>query len=315
MSKLLAIAFSDVHLHIWKEFNQDLRRTLVSFTVMELILEEGHRNGVPVLFTGDLLHNPHNVSNKLLSLIAEHFKRWENKGYHFYAIAGNHDQGDSSDYVKTFSIMFPDLITVLDNEAIEEDDFNIVGCPYRKGNVGLREDIKNLLDPDMDNITMVHTDIPGASDYNGFKPDKVDNMGTDLEFFFGTDLVLSGHIHKFQRLSNNIYMVGSTNQQRTSDSSGTFGYIEISTSMKVKFCELVTPGFKFYTDEPGDDHNYWVKVNNPPEDGGEELDDNVLRELHSRNSLVEGYAKFKGVKQKGRINLLKELLDNDEDNI
>ena len=80
--------------------------------------------------------------------------------------------------------------------------------PYIDHNVGLSEYLKNIkLDKDADNILMLHTDYPGAKDTDGREIDSVENLNLNVLNRF--DLIICGHIHKPQRLSKKVYMIGA----------------------------------------------------------------------------------------------------------
>ena len=90
MKKVIAIAFSDLHINDWSKFNTENSRTLNGFSVLHRIAKLCDRYKCPALFCGDLFHKPElmtqelrNITDRELSKLPSTFK--------CYAINGNHD--------------------------------------------------------------------------------------------------------------------------------------------------------------------------------------------------------------------------------
>ena len=122
-------------------------------------------------------------------------------------------------------------------------------------------------------------------------------------------LVLVGHIHKKQELGSNILFPGATNQQRSSDSKGTFGYYKIYSDLTYKFIELKTPIFRFYKEESeiDNDTDYWVKTKDL-KIIKEEVED-VEIETTDKTSIAKEYMKSEGIKSKRKRRLLIKYLN------
>ena len=58
MKKVLAIAFSDLHINDFTKFNKDNERTLNHFRVLFLIRDLCKKYKCPAIFCGDLFHKP-----------------------------------------------------------------------------------------------------------------------------------------------------------------------------------------------------------------------------------------------------------------
>ena len=74
MSKVLAVAFSDLHLNLWAKFNKDNKRTQDSFRVLFKIIEECEKYDVPALFCGDLFHKPEKLDLDLALMFRDFMK-------------------------------------------------------------------------------------------------------------------------------------------------------------------------------------------------------------------------------------------------
>lgn len=324
MKKLIAIVFSDLHINLWNKFNEDNRRTLNHFRVLHVIKEICKANGnIPALFCGDLFHKPENIDQDLLLFVQNQFWSMCQSSFRCYAISGNHDMSQtnsidvhSTSWVDIFS-RYHTWLKCLDFKGDFIDVVNnivVYGVPYIDHNRGLTEYINNIkLDPDCKNILMLHTDYPGAKDNDGREIGSVENLNLNVLNKF--DLVLCGHIHKPQRLSKKVYMVGAPIHQRRTDRGSKLGYWELYSDLSMKFKEL--EGFPKFIDveseyEVKDDGNYYTVI--PKK---EETSNRSTTKIHknlSKVKLARQYLKENGIKDKEKSNLLKRILkeaDND----
>lgn len=323
MKKVIALAFSDLHLHDYAKFNQNNSRTLNHIKVLDLIKKKCRRHGCPALFCGDFFHKPESVSTNLLSLFNDHFiYRFgcECEPWIMYAISGNHDIYGIAKYlqnypslVKEFSKLYSWLECIDFQKVPLGDRYMLYGVPYLDHNIGLNEYIKGIdLDKSKKNILMLHSDYPGAKDTDGSEVGSSENINTNLLQKF--DLVLMGHIHKPQKLGKKIIMLGAPLQQRRTDRDCEMGYWKIYEDLSVKF----VPFKKFpkfidveSEDQIKDDGNYYTVVAKPKEI---EVRENKLTKDLSKTKLVREYMRAKQIKDKDKkhllINLIKEA-END----
>lgn len=250
MVRVIAIASSDWHYHIHTEFNEENKRVRAKSALISEIYDVANGYNVPVIFPGDLVHNKKQLQNDLFDILTRELPINCSKAV-TYAISGNHDQifsntkkSRSPNYVKSFSRIIPNFHCV-DFRSIDTGKFIIHGIPYITNNENFSSNIKKLkLVKGKPNILMIHTDLPGAKDTNGREVGTVTGMPKDAnELFSRFDLVLSGHIHKHQKLGNNLYMLGAPDQQRRSDMGATMGYWKIYSNMKMEFVELKGPKY------------------------------------------------------------------------
>lgn len=311
--EIIALTFSDLHLHEWSEFNKGNIRVDQALTVIQILERSAKRKGVPLLFPGDLIHNPKFISNGLLSIVLPFFAGME---VDLYGIDGNHDQSEqntkehiSPSYFETFSKVFPKMHSV-NFRTIETEKFIIHGIPYLTHNIGFEEAVKDIkIIKGKPNILMIHTDLHNAADTNGRKIGSVTNIPNNMDKFFKKfTLVISGHIHKPQKLGSNIIMVGAPNQQRRTDRGSELGYWHIYSDGSTKFIPFkgIFPEFKI--SEP-DGFNFCDK----PKAKRVTKETTKVIEFNSSNSrtkLAKSYCKENSIKDKKKIEALKKYLTN-----
>lgn len=306
------IILSDIHLNDWKQHNTDRSRLKTELGILDKILYLSDKRNIPVLFAGDLLQNPSQMSQYVLEGIAKLFNKWQYSNAHIYAISGNHDMSerynnDTATWVNTISIIYPNLVTNIDNKTIKVSNTKISGIPFYRD----MDEFVNHVNSITGGILIIHQELPGASDNNGFKVESVDNIPKKLKSLFGKfDLVICGHIHKRQELGNNILFPGAPMQQRTSDNKGSFGYYKLYDDLSYKFVRIKAPKFRFYQHESeiDNDYDYWVKLNSIKITPNLEEDEEVEVNLTYRTDIAKGYLKSKGIKSKRKKNLLIKYL-------
>lgn len=323
MKKLIALAFSDLHLNLWKQFNQDENRTLNTFDVLRVMANEAKAKSVPVLFAGDLFHNPKAIANKLLHLFIKNYQAtFEKNDVQLYGIDGNHDQCEnntysnrSPSYFETFSGVFKTM-KHCNNRVIETPNFLLYGIPYFKDNDGMAQMLKEFrpfLSGAKPNILMIHTDLYYAEDSLGRTIDHVDNMPRRMKKFFqGFDLVLDGHIHKPNSIFKNIRILGAPQQQSRADEGVEMGYWKIYDDMSMGFKPLDQYP-KFISIEEGqkqpDSFNYYTVI---PKEIKEATKSNIPHTT-SKKDLIKAYCQSNNIKSKARYNLIMELIQKSDD--
>lgn len=314
MKRVIAIAFSDLHINDWSKFNTENSRTLNGFSVLHRIAKLCDRYKCPALFCGDLFHKPElmtqelrNITDRELSKLPSTFK--------CYAINGNHDlyqvnspTNRKEGWVHILSRQFP-WLTVVDFRTVEfpKLGFNIHGVPYIDHNQGLGEYLKNV----KTDILLLHTDYPGATDTDGRIVDSAENL--NINMFKPYKLVLIGHIHKHQRLGKKIYMVGAPQQQRRTDRNCEMGYMKIYEDFTCSFVPF--DDYPKFIDvesqeEVKDDGNYYTVV---PKTSREvkQTEHKITKQL-SKKKLARLYMKQKGDQNKSRRKLLTKILIKSE---
>lgn len=318
--RVVALAFSDLHLNIYGKFNENNKRTLNHFKVLSVIKDKCKEYQCPALFCGDILHKPENIDQGLMEVIYQEFEklRLRENQIELFAISGNHDISKVSiigkkpfswlKFLEQFGIECIDY-----KKKLIFPDITVHGIPYIDHNVGLSEYINKMKIDDDKNILLLHTDYPGAKDTDGRTVDSVENLNLNVLKKF--DLVLCGHIHKPQRLSKKVYMIGAPLQQRRTDRDCNMGYWKIYSDLSMKFVPL--EDFPRFIDvenpeEIKDDGNYYTVIPKKEEKPQQQV--NKIHKNLSKIKLARQYMKAKGIKDKEKLRLLKEVLRKSDSN-
>ena len=325
--KPLAIVSSDWHYHIYKKFNKDNSRTLVIEKFIHSIMAKSKELGVPILFTGDMTHTPKGISTGLHERLNTLFKpyddrlRFEGGPNVIIGISGNHELEEtnypekrSPSVFRANSIAFPNAIIEIDFSVYEAKNFVVCGIPYINRNRGLEEElnklrakIKNLKGP---KILLLHSDAPSAIDTNGREVLSHSNIPTNLgKFFHGFDIVFFGHIHKYQKLWKNIYMVGAPNQQRKSDMGCEMGYLILYDDLSVEFIKTDLPEFRTYGEgeEIPDEYHYYTMI--PKEKKSSIKVNKVFSNKSNKTNLAISYLRATKTKSRRKKYALIDILN------
>ena len=318
MKNLVAYVISDLHINDWAKFNENDTRTHNQMRILVSLLNKSYKDRVPILFCGDLFHKPDIMRPELLNLIYQDSLVVHSTylGYPImYAISGNHCINHVSkigeypiSWISLFTKMFPWLNCVDYSNILIKDNIMIHGIPYIDHNIGLSKYLKEIkLDPKQKHILMLHTDYPGAKDTDGREVGSVENLNLNVLDKF--DLVLCGHIHKPQRLSKKVYMIGAPLQQRRTDRDCDMGYWKLYDDLSMTFVKL--KGYPKFIDVESqeyikDDGNYYTvipKIASTPV----ETKHKITKQLTNK-TLAKRYMKVKGIKDKNKEQLLIKVL-------
>lgn len=318
MKNLVAYVISDLHINDWAKFNESDTRTHNQMGILVSLLSKSYNERVPILFCGDLFHKPDMIRPELLNLIIHDslvtYPRY--MGYPImYAISGNHEINHISkigehpvSWTRLFTRMFPWLVCLDYCQILIKDNIMIHGVPYVDHNIGLSKYLKEMkLNPKQKHILMLHTDYPGAKDTDGREVGSVENLNLNVLDRF--DLVLCGHIHKPQKLSKKVYMIGAPIQQRRTDRDCDMGYWKLYDDLSMTFVKL--KGYPRFIDvesqdEIKDDGNYYTvipKIASTPV----ETKHKITKQLTNK-TLAKRYMKVKGIKDKNKEQLLIKVL-------
>ena len=318
MKNLVAYVISDLHINDWAKFNENDTRTHNQMRILVSLLSKSYNERVPILFCGDLFHKPDMIRPELLNLIFHDSLVVHSRymGYPImYAISGNHEINHISkigehpvSWTRLFTKMFPWLVCLDYCQVLIKDNIMIHGVPYVDHNIGLSKYLKEMkLNPKQKHILMLHTDYPGARDTDGREVGSVENLNLNVLDRF--DLVLCGHIHKPQRLSKKVYMIGAPIQQRRTDRDCDMGYWKLYDDLSMTFVKL--KGYPRFIDvesqdEIKDDGNYYTvipKIASTPV----ETKHKITKQLTNK-TLAKRYMKVKGIKDKNKEQLLIKVL-------
>lgn len=321
--KLIAIAFSDLHINQWKKFNKNGTRTMSHFLVLKKIFRKAIKLKVPLLFCGDWVHKPQSIDMELLISASEIYDQFSNEiKLQVYGINGNHDlpkpnsfNNPTKGYLHALQLS-THWMNCMDFKTELFNDFALHGIPYIDHNIDLRRAIKSLkVAKDRPNILMLHTDYYGAKDNDGREIFSTSIENIDKSQFKKFDLVLCGHIHKPQKLGKNFYMVGAPLQQRFTDEGSELGYLKIYRDFSVKYISIPTSP-KFITSEeiPDDpEGDYYRTLPNIDKINQSITLQAKVKPSFSKNKMVRQYFREKGIKDKKKKQLLIKLFKESED--
>ena len=300
--KPIAIITADWHLHNFTESG----RRLKNWRVIKQIGKVANRYKIPILFCGDMFHDPHRISSSVMDKFINGYKKYLHN-IPVVAIPGNHDQSrkntlkkKSPDYITTFSGIFPNLIVLDQYKDYTHGDLHVKGIPYMstsKDFIKSLEIVKNRVKPGKINILLTHRDYPNLMPFSekmdtGKAKELVDSM------FKPFSIVFSGHIHIPLRIGNNSYMVGAPQQQSWRDRGIRYGYIilyQSGDSLKVKYHKFRAPEFiEHDTPEAPDNYNFYRYVEKPNRETREEVARGNFSTRLSPKRVAKNYLKALG---------------------
>lgn len=322
-NKVIAVAVSDIHLHSFSAFAKKKHDRLdISTNVLKLVGKVATQFGVPLLFPGDLYHDPKTLTNTVINSSIKTFKIFDMCDLVTFGISGNHDQeqkntkeNKSPSYLSALDDAFP-RFKLVDYQMFKHPDFTIFGIPYLHDGDYFFELCKkfNKKAKKYDNaILMVHQDLPACPNPGGYQVEPAFEFPKKFEKLFSNfKLVLSGHIHKPTFIEPNIYMLGSPIQQNEGDMGCQMGYYLIYSDFTIKFKPLngIFPCFRQLNkgEEPYNDKDYFIPYEEEETISTQALSGKFSSTLSSKK-LAKRYMKAKGIKSKRKRNLLTTLLN------
>jgi len=331
MKELIAKASSDWHLHYWEQYNKSGDRVKATIDAIESLFKEARAAAVPILFGGDLFHTPEGLKSPTINAVYPELVRifHQYNDVTFYAISGNHDQytknflhAPSVSYVAGLANTLQNFVSI-DNEGFEINHklgIYVYGIPYLYLNKDMGEAIERAQlyfkkVQAKKSILIIHTTLNGSVDTNGYQLTESSVLKEELENRF--DLVLSGHIHKHQKMGKGLYHIGSATHVKTSDAGYVPVFLNISTKgkgfiIRPKAFEGVKV-FKYYRDEHSEEPDtMWVKE--PSVSDTSEVNSEYKEHMDYKTMMLS-YLQSLNVKSPRRRNLslkiLKEITDVD----
>lgn len=313
---------SDCHAANWKQFNDNGERLKIFEEGMNQAIQSSLKYNCPILNCGDIIDHPKYIENKVIDMLSRVTLSLKKAKKIIIGINGNHDFCEKSSFEKpALGYMHHlDRLTsgsnqyyCIDYACYDTPHFRVHGIPYINNNIDFDKALKNakkFLSKKLPNILLIHTDLPGAIEPDGKVVGSCENI-SKYKIFKDFDIVLSGHIHKHQKLYKNVYMVGAMMQQRRSDAGTKMGYCLLYDDFSLKFIDSKLPEFKFYdfgTDKP-DTKDFWTELPPPiieEEKGGDGKGFNVKA---NRKELARNYLTAKGIKSKSKFKLLTKYIN------
>ena len=235
------LAYGDVHVHNFPEFsklNSEGYSSRVELAVKSLryVLDYAVENRIEhVINLGDIVEQSKTINTVIGGLLSEVLGDSKYSKLKHYFIVGNHDQVDRQQnhhvanlYRKCFTevISCPDFYTKEESNYLEIDGYRIVFLPYTE-EYSVFVDILNSISTEYRKKTLVfgHWSIDGVR----FSEDYPTESKIKQILFDQFKLVVMGHIHLRQKLSNNIVYPGSLLSHSFKDCSGDKGFLVFDT--------------------------------------------------------------------------------------
>jgi DNA repair exonuclease SbcCD nuclease subunit len=242
------IAFSDLHIHNYKKNDDNGSRLENCLRVLDIVFEAA-TDGV-ILFAGDLYDSQQRIPTVVVNATVARFKQLFDKYPEttFYAISGNHDHATQNFFnnkavsaLEHLDKLF-DRFVLLDNETVTIDDITIGGIPYYqdkaefdKANEAMQQKFVSQLNI---RILMIHQTPSGLGNPN------IPYDLTPQEVKYAS-LVLCGHIHSRQQITEEFLVVGSPIHRDMGDVGTDKGYYIITPNENKLLAGFVGLNTKF----------------------------------------------------------------------
>lgn len=211
-----------------------------------------------VLLAGDMFHKRGNIDVVVFNSTYRILKSFYECGIAIHAIAGNHDQVDSSQIPVSAIHSFEESIHVIEKPTLftirssvnEKDTVDVVAIPYSKDKKFILDSIKELKEQcdSKESILMVHLGLTGGKVGSGMYVMSDEYSLGDLQYDHWKYIVC-GHYHQPQFLDYNTFYCGTPVQNSFNDElpwdDGYNGFMVIDTSKRydIEFVPIVAPRF------------------------------------------------------------------------
>jgi DNA repair exonuclease SbcCD nuclease subunit len=246
-----ALIFSDLHVHNYKQFNEDGRRLKNGVAFLDYIFKLANANGIKIiLFPGDLFNNMQIMATKAVNAVAAclqmNFEAYPDVA--LIAISGNHDDAEknlidnpSESALDYLDYVFPNFI-LLDHYPHTFHTSNgttIRGIRYYEHSEHFRAALNEAgIEQNKKNTILLTHQIIGSG-----LPIEDDIEPTD-PLFDPFTLVLNGHIHNCEQLTDKFINVGSPMMRDAGDIGKQKGFWIVDLDNPVE-----TIAFKDITDK------------------------------------------------------------------
>lgn len=264
------VIFSDLHLHNFRDFNKVPDGRLITIgNCFKEIVDYAKSIDAPILFVGDLTQIPGMIPTKVSRMLKHLDTYLTGKITSLFYISGNHDHA-----VKNIS-QGPRLVTSLD--SLGPLWHNVDHSRYTVGAISATKlvdiygishyDDMNLFhahlarvseEAPQNSILMIHQTPSGISNSN--IPGEVDPHSPLFDKF---SLVLCGHIHKHEQLTDKFWVVGSPLHHDLGDKGQKKGFLVYDTDTRTM--ERILTNYPEFRTKPAgepdpDDFHYYVEI-------------------------------------------------------
>lgn len=220
--KELAVYFTDLHVHNYTKYDKEGSRLANCLSVVRTVFAYANKIGAKIiLFGGDWYDTQTTLSTvvveKSTELIAEMHQEYPD--IVLYAISGNHDQATKNLWGKPavtainhLTRVSPNFRIIDNNAVVTESGCYITGIPYYEYPEHYKEALnsavytKGVCAPDKNSpsVLLIHQTPDGL----GNPMIKADTTVHD-KMYNSFDLVMCGHIHQSQEITDKFILAGS----------------------------------------------------------------------------------------------------------
>jgi DNA repair exonuclease SbcCD nuclease subunit len=261
------IVTSDIHIHTYKQFNEDGRRLKNGIAYLDYLFKLAHANKIKyILMSGDLTNNMQIIATKVINAIMACL--WRNFTQMKYdvkiiAISGNHDFADKNLYdtpgesaLQAFAEVFPHDFILIDNNWFDTEGGNrIQGIPYYDHAEHFKQALSKSKKRDQNSFLLMHQSVASGL------PIDDDIMCTDTLFDPFT-MVFNGHIHENKQVADFFINVGSPMHRDANDAGKEKGFwiVDLDEPLEtITFMETTKKFPQFIHKFMGEELNEWEK--------------------------------------------------------
>jgi len=210
----LAIIFSDLHVHAYKQFNENGRRLKNGIAFLDYIFKMANANDIKYIFMPGDLHNLMQIVsvkavNAVVKCLKANFELYPN--ITLVAVSGNHDYSEvnlldrpAESALEHLNEIFSNFM-LLDNGCMSFGNIKIHGLPYYEHAEHFRvtlEKTQNKIDNTMVNILLMHQTVASGLPIE-------DDIQPDDYLFKNFSMIFNGHIHNCEQITEKFINVGS----------------------------------------------------------------------------------------------------------
>jgi DNA repair exonuclease SbcCD nuclease subunit len=206
-------------------FNENGQRLNNTLSVLNDMFEVADKNKIStILFVGDLFDQQKSLLVEVINRTTERFSTLFSAypDIKFVCISGNHDynskntlEHNAESSIMFLSEVFDNFIVIDNKEYVIDNKYLIYGIPYYQHKEHFLARLKSAA-PDCD-LLLIHQNAPNQNPMI-----TQDFTLEDIESF---NMVLCGHIHKHEKVSKNLTIVGSPLHKDLNDEGQDKGYL------------------------------------------------------------------------------------------
>lgn len=260
------VIFSDLHLHNFRDFNVKVpdERLITIGNCFKEIVDYAESIDSNILFGGDLTHIPGMIPTKVSRMLKHLNAYTAYKGRLVYYISGNHDHavkhiGQGKRLVTSLNVMGNNWLSLDDSPFIGSDVPCIFGIPHYDDMNLFHARLEAVAEEaPQDSILMIHQTPSGISNSN--IPGDVDPHSPVFKKF---SLVLCGHIHTHEQLTDKFWVIGSPLHHNLGDKGQKKGFLVYDTDTRTM--ERILTNYPEFRTKPAgepdpDDFHYYVEI-------------------------------------------------------